>query len=798
MPHAIRSLFLASLFLLGSTALSAQYATQTLQGQVQDQNTLRPLTNAKVELLNHYPLISTITDSEGQFKLYSVPVGRQRLRIVKEGYATKLVTDILVAVGGDNSLRITLDAESQPENIDLKAPQKKVTWSSKDDASDAFSIISVQPLIIEDVSRFAGTRNDPARLVSNFAGISVLDDARNDISVRGNSPLHVRWMLEGVPIFSPNHLSPFGARGGFFSMLNPNAMQSSDFYKGALPAMYGNALGGVYDIKLRRGSSERLRSSAQLAITGLEAMVEGPMTQRKEGSFLIGYRYSVFGLLQLANVDFGSAAVPIMRDGVFKINFPEGKQHAFSVFGNFGNSRIELDESDYEYDGFLIDRNESTDYRYNSSVFGLKHRYLINQRSYLRTTLAVSGTYGSVRRDSAINGQREQLSASDDNTLGYSLSSVYNTELSAALQLRMGSLNTLYSFDNYYEHRRNAGTVDAYTHLRRDFQGRGFLSENYVQLRYRPKRWLSIVGGLRAQYWAWTQELAWEPRLATRLQFGRHRLALGYALQHQTQNFNTYLYQSIEDNAFEETNQDLGFTRSHHLNFSYQLYLANTWRLRVESYYQLFDQVPISYLQPQYSALSNGLGLYFLPRISDLQNDGIGYSRGVELTLEKHFQNGIYLLANSSLFDAQYRAADGNWYNSPYNKGYTNNLLFGQEVKMGKAKNNLFHYDIKFRQMGGNYFTPIDTLASRAAGREIRLNEAAFSERFPDYFRFDFRFGFRFNGPRGRISQRFFVDIINVFGFENVLDLQYVPTAELVVQSNQLGLFPTINYRINF
>ncbi|MFT7073503.1 MAG: hypothetical protein ACJAX3_002500 [Patiriisocius sp.] len=40
-------------------------------------------------------------------------------------------------------------------------------------------------------------------------------------------------------------------------MLNNNILANSDFFTGAFPAEYGNALAGVFDLKIRNGNDEK-------------------------------------------------------------------------------------------------------------------------------------------------------------------------------------------------------------------------------------------------------------------------------------------------------------------------------------------------------------------------------------------------------------------------------------------------------------------------------------------------------------------------------------------------------------
>ena len=120
--------------------------------------------------------------------------------------------------------------------------------------------VSTTTFNAEDTRRYAGSRNDVARMAANFAGVGTANDSGNDIVIRGNSPLGLLWRLEGVDIPNPNHFGSLGATGGPVGMLNNNVIGQSAFFTGAFPASYGNATAGVFDLSLRKGNSNKENS----------------------------------------------------------------------------------------------------------------------------------------------------------------------------------------------------------------------------------------------------------------------------------------------------------------------------------------------------------------------------------------------------------------------------------------------------------------------------------------------------------------------------------------------------------
>ena len=98
--------------------------------------------------------------------------------------------------------------------------------------------------------------------------------------------------MEGVDIPNPNHYSNAGSSGGGISILSAQLLSNSDFVTGAFAAEYGNALSGVFDLKLRKGNNERKEYTLQAGLLGLNVAAEGPIAPFYKGSYLINYRYS--------------------------------------------------------------------------------------------------------------------------------------------------------------------------------------------------------------------------------------------------------------------------------------------------------------------------------------------------------------------------------------------------------------------------------------------------------------------------------------------------------------------------
>ena len=114
------------------------------------------------------------------------------------------------------------------------------------------------------------------------------------------------------------------------NLISSQLLSNSDFFTSAFPAEYGNALAGVFDIKLRTGNNENREYAFQAGLLGIDFAAEGPFIKGKEASFLFNYRYSTFGLM----VDMSllpTEQIPRYQDLSFKINLPTKKAGLFSL-----------------------------------------------------------------------------------------------------------------------------------------------------------------------------------------------------------------------------------------------------------------------------------------------------------------------------------------------------------------------------------------------------------------------------------------------------------------------------------
>lgn len=778
--------------------------TQTVRGTVTDAEAGAPLIGVTVQVLDSDPIIGSSTDLDGKFVLENVPTGRKDLLFSYIGYKNLIKPGVFITAGKEVILDINMqESVEQLKEIQITAGAKK------EQANNDLAKVSARTFSLEEVTRYSGGRNDVARLATSFAGVSAPNDSRNDIVVRGNSPTGLLWRVEGIPMANTNHFSTFGTTGGPVSALNTNVLKTSDFITGAFPAEYGNATSAVFDVEMRKGNSQTQEYTAQLsAFSGLEFMTEGPINKEKGSSYLASYRY---GIASLAAT--GTSATPYYQDLSFKVDLGKTLLGNLSLFGLGGTSSIDFLGDEIEEDDLFADPSVDSYVESQLALVGMKLVTSLSDKSYLKTSLGASTNQSRYEQDNHIKSNGETIakySATEVEDIEdrYTLTSTLNKKFNARLSLRSGTTLELYHVNAFIRDRdRRADIPDAdqdgvpdFYRIGRDLDEQFLLSQYYSQAAYKFSDELTLTAGLHAQHHSYTDDLVIEPRAAISYQLNPiQRLSFAFGQHSQTVPFPILFLKEPDQNGnFVATNDQLEFIRSNHYILGYDRSLGEDWRLKLEAYYQDLYDIPVEKSPSSYSVINEGGDFTFDER-GNLVNEGIAQNYGIELTLEKFFSKGYYMLLTASVYESTYEGSDGIERSTAFNNQLVGNLLAGKEWKVGKGKRNAITFDTKLASAQGNPYTPIDLQATRAnAGRQLYFEDQAFSQRYDDYFRWDVKFGFRLNGKDKKISHQFFVDFQNVLNRENEFVRRYNQITDEINSVTQIGFFPDVMYRVQF
>lgn len=763
---------------------TAQTLTQTVSGKVIEKNTQEPLFGANVTIQTNNNILGTSTDSNGKFKIENVPIGRHNLSVSMLGFSPFIANNILVNSGKEVFLEIEME-----EMVNIISEVVISAKVDKDQAINKMATVSARMLSSEEANRYAGSWGDPARMASSFAGVIASNDSRNDIIIRGNSPMGLLWKLDGFEIPNPNHFGAMGGTGGPVSMLNNNQLTNSDFYTGAFPAEFGNATSGVFDLRLRNGNNRKHEFMTSIGFNGFELGAEGPLVKGKEASYMVNGRYSFLKALDLVGFKIAGAggAIPEYQDITAKINVPLKKGN-LSLVSLLGSSKIHMkpdmsedSESNWQNGDFgteILEKNQQyfTGINYTAR---LKHNTRLENRLSYQLFKSNMHLYSHSFPDA--------IKADYFNGIAYESRIAYSSSIHNRINSRnfiLGGIgidffNTgfdeaFYGYNNIPEYMKNddnSTLVKAYTQWQHKF------SDN-----------ISITPGIYSQYFLLNNDFAIEPRLGFKWTITKNSsINIGTGLHSQLAPRRVYFYNL--NNEFP--NKNLKFSKSWQSVLGYDYKMSDDIRFKVETYYQYLFDIPVIPDIPEQSILNIGDD-YYNPWDFIFVNKGTGKNYGIEVTIEKFFNKNYYFLLTGSIYDSKYCGYDGIKRNTKFAGNFTVNALGGYEWKIGKT--NLLSINLKLSYLGNKRILP--TTIPNTGADAIYDYAHTYEKRLPNYFRCDINVSMKNN--YNKVAVEWFFEFDNITNHKNIWGQVYNTSRQEYEYTYQTGFMPMGGCKVYF
>ncbi len=760
----------------------AQDIVQRVRGNVKDALTLKPLANANVTLKRDTTVRGTSTDVQGNFVLENIPLGRYQIKISFTGYSG-YEEELLVISGRETQHQIALTETA----IVLNEVQVGSTTKAQDYAP------GLQTIGIEKTMRIAANFFDPVRMATSYPGVVAANDQGNSIIVKGNSPNGLLWRLNGLDIVNPNHLANAGtlsdkpiSNGGGVNILSAQMLDRTQFYTGAFPASYGNALSGILDMNLREGNKSKSGGTAQASLLGIDLSLETPMGKNDNASALVNYRYSTVGLLSKLGVQFGDEEI-LFQDLSMNLSYDQKNGGKLSVFGFYGDSKNKFkakESADWEED------KDKYDITYKSTTYAVGMNYVVPiGRGSLFAGVAYSSSDQSRTADvsSAITINEQRL-LKDKYQLNRGLLSSnirYSTKVGSSTTWDIGVMTNF--LDDAVSTSKTAGALIDQMPTTIDQQGSatGVLFQPFTTLRTTFSEKMAMNLGVRYLNYSFNKTSSLEPRASfTYSPSSKTVFDLSYGLVSQLQQPTTY---------FSDGNKNLGFTKSHHTSLGWRQQLSSTIKLTGELYYQHLVNVPVEMLQSSYSVVNALEGF----AKSNLVSDGSADNVGINVTVEKQFYTNHYFMLGGGFYESTYTGSDNIKRDTRFNGKYTFTSVYGKEWSNSR-KRRVIGLNLRALYLGGLRASTINEAASsQPSATETVYDEAnPYNQKLNDYFRLDARLSFRKN--RAKYTRTFAIDIQNLTSQQNEAYRYYDHTQAKIVTKYQLGIIPVIVYRIDF
>ncbi|MFY0690035.1 MAG: TonB-dependent receptor [Cyclobacteriaceae bacterium] len=789
----MRKIFITLFTLLVVCYAHSQNGTQTVKGRIIDKDTRQPLIGAAVKVIDVAETVGAVADINGYFEIGNVPVGRRTFQCQYVGYQPEVIELIV-----NSAQEAVLDLEL----IEAVITTGEVVISAYKTANapvNELAVVSARSFSPEETERYAASVNDPGRMALSFPGVSQgKDEAENDIIIRGNSSRGMLWRLEGIDIPNPNHFARPGTSGGGVTVFSAQLLSKSDFSSGAMPAEYGNALSGAFDVNFRAGNLTNREYRTKIGLLGLDFMAEGPI-KNKKSSYLVNYRYSTLGLLTNMGVYLvGPRVTNEFQDLSFNTTYLLGDgKDVLTVFGIGGLSQEHYQpvanpsERDYRYPSEWEDRVRT----HNMGALGLTYTKTLDETSYLKWVVATMGNYQYFVNDT-LNEVDDRYNYGIEEYADWRIATslTFNKKFSNTTKLKSGlQVNQIfYDFYRQESPRSSSSTLDpnAVFGVSLDGEDNTQTVQFYTQLNQRMGEKFTMNVGFHTIGLLLNNSWGIDPRVSFQYAINpKNSLSLALGKHSQIVPLGAYFYKDADGNT---TNDELGLMQAYHLIGGYRISIGNSMMINLEGYYQQLNNIP---------AMANGSQEYWLMNSSSgfptfaLNNEAEGQNVGVDLAIEKFFSKGFFMLVTGSVFESLFSANDGPMYSSSYNTKFSSTYTFAKEWEI-KGINTL-QIGTRVLFNGGYRYTPFDEAASLAEGRYIPLGNAINAGQVDPYFRIDGRIQYRRNGAK--IASVLSLDIQNATNRFNPNGVSYnAVDNELVFRRYSSGLVPVLSYQIDF
>lgn len=180
----------------------------------------------------------------------------------------------LTAISSNSSAETKENKEEVIETIEVEArrnqPNTEMTFET------------------EKLMKIAGIDKDPLAAVFSLPGVVYAGgDNGGEPAIRGSSPDDNAFYIDDIPVDYIFHI--FGD-----SIFNENVVQEFALHPAAFGSQYGNATGGIFDVKLRDPRNQELATTIDLSFLKAGVMLEGGITENQ--AFYFSYRRSLVHL----------------------------------------------------------------------------------------------------------------------------------------------------------------------------------------------------------------------------------------------------------------------------------------------------------------------------------------------------------------------------------------------------------------------------------------------------------------------------------------------------------------------
>ena len=762
----LKSIYLLLLLLLiAPTAVFSQKSYDgIILGTIIDAETQSPVEDAVIEILNTGN--KTTTDSTGNFFFQNLKYDSYQIKISGTGYDPLIKSDLIVYASKPLELIIKLNSKGIiTDQIDVEANY----FQKSSDVN-----ISSLNLDFEEIRRAPGATEDISRMIQTIPGVSIGNDQRNDIIVRGGSPAENLILIDGIEIPNINHFGTDGSTSGAIGFINVKFIQETGILTGGFPTTFGDKLSSVIDISFREGSKKKFYSDINLSIAGFGGIFEGPLSEK--GSYLFSVRRSY---LELIKNSIRLTSVPNYWDFNLKADYEISPKDKITLIGLLGLDKIDFSEESAENNPYGNSQDDQKTF-----AAGINYKKLF-KKGFIQTVLSDSYTDNYIVQ---IDGQSALIKFENKaNNNEIILKSDLNYQLSSNLSLNTGVGGKYAGIKNYLFLKGDtnaAGFVFDTINADSKFNAVKLFGHANLTSKFLKDR-LVVNTGVRLDYFDYI-------RLKT---YFSPRIGASYKITPVTSlNAAAGIYYQSPEYIWLSShpdNKNLNSIRSDHYILGLDHFFSGDLKATVELFYKNYKDYPVWKDIPTYILIDGGTE--FGPNIvGEAVSAGTGYVKGIDVSLQKKLssQKGLYGIINYSYINTGFTALAGGEKPGAFDPGHQFTLIAGYQFSSGWLAG------LKFKYSGGRPYTPLDYDASKRVNREVYATDDFNSARYPYYMRIDMRVDKKFDFSKASLVC--YIELQNLFDRENIYSYYWNEDNKKPGTIYQWAFFPVGGISIQF
>ena len=740
----MKSLFSMLMLLVVPTVSFAQ--TGTIEGTVYNNDTKAPLAGAEVQILQTDERQKT--DENGKFGFSAVPEGTYVL-ITTVPETQMIQRTSVIVIAGENQETEIYVATEQVRLEDVKVIDKRLPKT-----------VTKKSIQADEITRLPGTAGDALRALPALPGIGVANDFSGALYIRGGSDEDNLYYFDRVPVGYPYHF------GGIVSSLSSEIIDGIDVYAGGYGVEYGVDSQAVIDISSKNNSPTHFGGKFNLNLLFSEGLLQGKIGEK--GFWYAAGRRSYIDLF-IESLSFDAGAItnfPRFWDYQLKAGYDLSEKHqlSFNLFASGDRFALKLD-------GENVDEDFRGNIRFESGFegAGIHLRSFLTERLTSFLSLTRSDFLFDVNVGPALSLNIDAPSYTLREDLTYDLNPKHRLESGLILGLEPGQVTGTFTripdegevdYDIRFEEKV---PVDEYV--------RGQRIEGYLQDRYTVFPFLSVVFGLRFDYFNRTDELSIQPRGNLLVELpNRSELQFAYGIYNQTP-IPAILSPTIGNPALKSS-------RASHYILELKRQLSQETEIKMAAYYKDLTELATTDEEAAYL------------------NQGVGYAQGTEIFLRHRRGNRFFGWVSYAYALSKRRDRAGEPYR-PYSFDQTHVATFAASYNLTPT----WEFGAKWQYRTGNPYTPVEDAKIQFDPRNgkpiyIPIYAETNSDRLPTYHRLDLRVSKIFQLSDWKLGV--FLELLNTYNRKNLLDYNYSDDYKTRDDLYQLPILPYLGITAEF